>query len=236
MRRSLQESERPAKQEVVSGRVPLTAIQRWFFEEHEGDLHHFNQAVLLRAREQLNEESLRTVFRKLQEHHDALRMSYQTVAGVVQQVNSGPDHPLGFDVVDLRSNPEAIAALEAHADEVQRSFDLEKGPLMKAVLYRLEAEDRILIVIHHLVVDGVSWRILLEDLQKGYRQHVSKGQEIDFGPKTDSFKHWAEAVEKYGTSEHLLQELNYWSAVTAAEATPLPGTEENLYADSRSIQ
>jgi amino acid adenylation domain-containing protein/non-ribosomal peptide synthase protein (TIGR01720 family) len=234
----LQESERAAKPEVVTGRVPLTAIQRWFFEEHEGDLHHLNQAVLLRARERLDDESLRTVFHKLQEHHDALRMSYPKAGGAVQQVNSGLDHPLSFDVLDLRSSAEAIACLETHADGVQRSFDLEKGPLMKAVLYRLEAEDRILIVIHHLVVDGVSWRILLEDFQRGYRQQRA-GREIDFGQKTDSFQHWAQAVEAYSTSEHLLRESNYWSAVTAADATPLPGDgdgRENLYGDSLSIR
>ena len=229
----LQGSERMAKQEVVSGPVPLTAIQRWFFEEHDGDLHHFNQSVLLRAREHLDQESLRSVFRKLQEHHDGLRMTYRMAGGAVQQANSGLDHPLSFDLVDLRSKKEPTACVESHADEVQRSLDLENGPLMKVVLYRLETEDRILIVIHHLVVDGVSWRILLEDLQKGYRQCL-EGKEIDFGPKTDSFKQWAEAVATYGISKYLLQELNYWSGALSAETPPLL-KEENLYADCRSI-
>src|SRR4029453_16186976 len=229
----LQGSQRMAKQEVVSGPVPLTAIQRWFFEEHDGDLHHFNQSVLLRVREHLDQESLRSVFRKLQKHHDGLRMTYRLAGGAVHQANSGLDHPLSFDLVDLRSKKEPTACLESHADEVQRSLDLENGPLMKVVLYRLETEDRILIVIHHLVVDGVSWRILLEDLQKGYRQRL-EGKEIDFGPKTDSFKQWAEAVKTYGISKYLLQELNYWSGVLSAETPPLL-KEENLYADCRSI-
>jgi len=62
---------------------------------------------------------------------------------------------------------------------------------MQAVLYRLTDSDRLLVIIHHLVVDTVSWRILLEDIEQGYRQ-AEAGSQIDFGPKTASFKRWAE--------------------------------------------
>jgi len=218
------------KQEVVVGQVPLTAIQRWFFDNHSGDLHHFNQAVLLRCQERLDENKIRKVLQKLQEHHDALRMTYQGIL----QINAGLEQALNFEVVQLTGKEDEITALETHADSVQSRFVLEKGPLMKAVLYRLTAGDRLLLVIHHLIVDGVSWRIIIEDIEQAYRQTLD-GDEIHLGAKTVSFKHWAEEVQRYATCEALLQESTYWSSVL--EATPLPRdfeSEENLYGDCQS--
>ncbi|RKZ51608.1 MAG: hypothetical protein DRR00_11120 [Candidatus Parabeggiatoa sp. nov. 3] len=189
------------KQDIVTGKVPLTPIQRWFFQNHSGELHHFNQAVLLRSKKRLDHNRLRTVLQKLQAHHDALRMTFQykmdhtsalLETDIVQQ-NAGLEHPFYFQVVDFKGNPDEIALLTSHAQSRQKAFDLQTGPLMQAVLYRLTDSDRLLIIIHHLVVDGVSWRILLEDIEQGYRQ-AEVGSQIDFGPKTASFKQWAEIL------------------------------------------
>ncbi|MDM8560643.1 amino acid adenylation domain-containing protein [Candidatus Parabeggiatoa sp. HSG14] len=229
------------KQEVVVGQVPLTAIQQWFFANHSGDLHHFNQALFLRSQEQLDENKIRNVLQKLQEHHDALRITYQKTSEVsetaILQNNAGLDYPLSFEVVDLAEKENEITALESHANSVQASLVLEKGPLMKAVLYQLTAGDRLLLVIHHLIVDGVSWRIIIEDIEQGYRQAID-GDEIRFDAKTVSFKHWAEEVQRYATCKALLQESTYWSSVLEETiVTPLPRdfeSEENIYGDCQS--
>jgi amino acid adenylation domain-containing protein/non-ribosomal peptide synthase protein (TIGR01720 family) len=237
----------PESPNIITGQVPLTAIQRWFFTNHHGDLHHFNQAVLLRSYERLDENQVRQVLQQLQEHHDALRMTYQKTTDVsptlegeeraISQINVGLEQPLSFEVVDLTTTANEVKELESHADSIQASLVLETGPLMKAVLYQLTTGSRLLLVIHHLMVDGVSWRILIEDIEQGYRQ-ATAGDEIHFGTKTVSFKRWAEEVQRYATGEALLPENTYWSAVLEETiATPLPRdfeSKENLYGDCQS--
>jgi amino acid adenylation domain-containing protein/non-ribosomal peptide synthase protein (TIGR01720 family) len=81
--------------------------------------------------------------------------------------------------------------------------------------------DRVLLVIHHVAMDGVSWRILLDDLQTAYDQ-LRKGQPIQLPPKTTSFKQWAEGLVAYAHSEALEQEVNYWQEVVNTPCAPLP--------------
>ena len=234
----LTRAEDARAQGPVRGVVPMTPIQRWFFNTHDGDLHHFNQAVLLCSRDRVDEEALRSVLRKLQQHHDMLRATFKTGRGLVDQVVAGDDLPVWLDVLDLGDLPDANQALERAVDEVHRGFDLASGPLMHAVLFRLRHDDRLLLVIHHLVVDGVSWRILLEDLQRGYRQQL-RGEEIDLGPKTDSYHRWANHLQRYATSPEVLSDRSYWSAVNRSDVPALPriaeGAGTNLYGDCQTV-
>jgi non-ribosomal peptide synthase protein (TIGR01720 family) len=106
---------------------------------------------------------------------------------------------------------------------VQASLNLEQGPLMRFVLFELgECQpQRLLWVIHHLAVDGVSWRILLEDLQTTYQQ-LCRGETIKLPPKTTSFQDWATALSEYAQSAALEQELEYWLASSQSWVAPLP--------------
>src|SRR5207302_1695578 len=83
----------------------------------------------------------------------------------------------------------------------------------KAVLFDLgaSARPRLLLAVHHLVVDGVSWRILLEDLDTAYRQ-AAAGEGVHLGPKTTSFRDWALALSGHVAAGGLDEELGYWSA------------------------
>ncbi|WP_339373164.1 condensation domain-containing protein, partial [Paenibacillus elgii] len=105
---------------------------------------------------------LRTVYRK-------------TENGVYAAWNRGIDEGelYSLEVVDLTGTEDCAAAIEAKANEIQGSIDLENGPLVKLGLFRCADGDHLLIAIHHLVVDGVSWRILFEDLATGYEQTLS---------------------------------------------------------------
>jgi len=208
-------------QSIASGTVPLIAIQSWFFAQHQAKRHHFNQSVMLHSNQGLREDALRAVFEKIQAHHDALRMRYTTDGDGIIQHNNDLDHPLHFETIELREQEDAISTLETHARELQASINLDTGPLMKAVLYRLADGDRLLIIIHHLVVDGVSWRILLEDLRVGYEQYIS-GKAIEFPQKTHSFKIWAERIQPYSNSEALVHERDYWNSVESTRIEPLP--------------
>ncbi|MBV6334148.1 hypothetical protein KUT65_42045, partial [Pseudomonas aeruginosa] len=104
----------------------------------------------------------------------------------------------------------------------QRSLDLEQGPLLRAVLVDGPAgEQRLLLAIHHLVVDGVSWRVLLEDLQQVYRQ-LDEGAEPALPAKTSAFRDWAGRLQAYAGSESLREELGWWQARLGGQSAEWP--------------
>ena len=156
-----------AEQGPVVGPVPLTPIQRWWLEDDPVDPHHDDQAFLLELRDPMDPAALAGAVSDLLDHHDALRLRLaRTEAGFAQTI-AAPGGPVPFERADLSGLPEAEqgAAIERAARETQASLDLAAGPLVRVVLFDLgAAPSRLLLVVHHLAVDGVSWRILLDDL------------------------------------------------------------------------
>src|SRR5438093_995100 len=111
----------PAEQGPVVGEASLTPIQRWFFEHDFADAHHFNQAILLEARQAIDAVKLEEAVGLLLGHHDALRMRYRKVEGEWRQFNADPGGPVPFSRVDLSALPaeRRIAAMEARTAEAQ---------------------------------------------------------------------------------------------------------------------
>jgi amino acid adenylation domain-containing protein/non-ribosomal peptide synthase protein (TIGR01720 family) len=214
-----------SEQDLVTGDAPLTPIQRWFFERNFTDPHHWNQALLFEARQALEPALLEMVTRRLLAHHDALRLRFVHEDSGWRQFNSDLEGPAPFTHLDVSSLCEAEqkTAIEAAAAALQASMNLSEGPLLRVAFFDSgkEKPGRLLIAIHHLAVDGVSWRILLEDLHTGYQQ-LSSGAEIRLPPKTASFKRWAERLEEYAQSDALRQETAYWLAESSRRARRLP--------------
>jgi amino acid adenylation domain-containing protein/non-ribosomal peptide synthase protein (TIGR01720 family) len=218
-----------AEQGLVTGPVPLTPIQRWFFAQNLPDPHHFNQALMLKLNRQVDAGLLRRVLEHLQRHHDALRLTFEEDSSGWRQFNSGDisgdveSSPL--TLIDLSSLPgaERASSLREAAAELQAGLNLTRGPLMRAALIDLDGHgpDRLLLIIHHLAVDGVSWRILLEDLETACAQ-LQRGEPLSLPPKTTSFKHWAEWLTVYAASADLRQELDYWREAADGAGTRLP--------------
>uniref|UniRef100_UPI001D032FB7 non-ribosomal peptide synthetase n=1 Tax=Nostoc sp. MG11 TaxID=2721166 RepID=UPI001D032FB7 len=215
----------PAQQTLVTGLVPLTPIQHWFFAQNQPEPHHYNQSVVLSIPQHLNPELLNRVLQELLRHHDALRMQFVPEGETWQQINAAFEENLALSVVDLShiSLAEQATALENAGNQFQASLNLSTGPLMRVVLFALgdRQPSRLLIIIHHLVVDGVSWRILLDDLQTAYQQ-LSLGEAIRLPAKTTSFQYWAQRLSEYAQSTALVNELNYWLTESAANVNPLP--------------
>lgn len=211
-------------QSLVQGTIPLTAIQHWFFQQaaNAESKAHFNQAVLLKSISRIDIAALKQTLLALQTHHDALRMTFTDASEIIQN-NAGLNYPISIESVNLTSSAEAETVMLQHANKTHSSFELDQGPLLKTVLYQLPQDDRLLLVIHHLVVDGISWRILLEDLELAYQQTLS-GKPVKLATKTLSFKDWALAINDYSNSKNLQQETPYWlEQIRLAEHTrPLP--------------
>lgn len=212
-----------ATQEPVAGNVLMTPIQHWFFEKHFTDMHHWNQAVMLHADQGFDPHIVNHVFHKLIEHHDALRMVFNVVGDEVSQYNCGLQ--LSGDeceVIQLDVPEENLEAeIQQAADDIQQSINLSKGPLVKTALFQTGYGDHLLIVIHHLVVDGVSWRILLEDFERGYRQIIN-GESVNLPEKTHAYKEWATGLKDYANTRAFLNEKEYWKQFEDISFNVLP--------------
>jgi non-ribosomal peptide synthase protein (TIGR01720 family) len=193
----------------VVGPAPLTPIQHWFLTAGRTNPHHFNQAHHVELPTEPDHAALRTALDALIAHHDALRLRFhQDTAG--WHAEHAPHEPV--DVLDVHDLPHPDdPTLLALADAAHAGFDLATGPLLRAVLFRFAdgAAPRLLLVAHHLVVDGVSWRLLVDDLDTAYHQAL-RGEPVDLGAKTTSWQRWSTALTDLVTTGGLDHELPHW--------------------------
>jgi amino acid adenylation domain-containing protein/non-ribosomal peptide synthase protein (TIGR01720 family) len=213
-----------ADQGIVTGRVPLTPAQSWLVEQDLQHPHHFNQAVMFEVEQPVDSALMTSVVRHILIQHDALRLRFGGQTRWEPFIG-GVDETTPFTLLDLSgaARQEQSILIEAAASQLQASLNLTEGPLMRVALFDLGAglAARLLIVIHHMAIDGVSWRILVEDLQTAYRQ-LSRGEQVKLPAKTTSFKEWAERLSEYSRSEDLRQEASYWASKSRRQARGLP--------------
>ncbi|HEX7242511.1 MAG TPA: condensation domain-containing protein, partial [Longimicrobiaceae bacterium] len=212
-----------AEQGVLTGEVEPTAVQRWFLEHPVPARHHWNVPLLLRPRERLDPAPLARTVRHLLLHHDALRLRFSVVDGRWTMRYAAPDDRVPFARVDLSRLDAPERALAAALADAEATLELERGPLLRAVLFDTGADrsQRLLVTAHHLVIDGVSWRVLLEDLQTVYGQ-LARGGEPCLPSKTTSLRHWTRRLAGYAASDALRAELDHWLAVGEGAPARLP--------------
>ena len=198
-------------QSEVEGTVSLTPIQHWFWSNKLRSKHHFNQSVMLRFKEKPSVGHLRLVFEKIQEHHDGLRLVFRENDGEVDQYNSSSSFPLHLEEHDLTSHTDAITAMGPLCDQIQSGIDLSTGPLMRLGLFHTPEGSLLLVAVHHLVIDGVSWRILFEDIDRLYAQ-VIQGEPLSLSSKTDSYQRWSEALVDYQNSVAYQDNRSFWES------------------------
>ncbi|HEX9669307.1 MAG TPA: amino acid adenylation domain-containing protein [Thermoanaerobaculia bacterium] len=214
-----------AEQGPVVGPVPLTPIQRWLLDAVPPSPHHFNQALMLEVRRPVAPAFFRRAAELLLAHHDALRLRFRREGGIWLQENAPVPAAPPFHHVDLGALPvpRRRGALEAAAARAETSLDLARGPLARVVLFRLGggASDRLLLTVHHLAIDGVSWRLLVEDLGSVAAALIAD-REPSLPPKTTSFRAWAERLAAFARSPELAEELDFWRRPDARAPVPLP--------------
>ncbi|KAB7770806.1 non-ribosomal peptide synthetase [Xanthomonas sp. LMG 12462] len=231
-----------APQDEVQGEMPLLPVQRMFLEGEAVDRHHFNQAVLLTTPPDFDLQTLDAVLAALYARHDALRLRFTEDADGWQarHVPLHPDMVLESRALERLEGSDSTwaAQVSARCADWQRRFDLADGPLLRAVYFPSWTGDggRLLLAVHHIVVDGVSWRILLDDLQLAYSQ-IQRGQSIQLGRKSASFQRWGQTLEAYACDPALLQEKAYWAAAAAVPGLPVdrPGVGAGSNASTRLI-
>ena len=217
----------PAASEPAAGEdgdFALSPIQRWFLERELAGANHWNQTFLFTVSERLDADVLRRALAAVQRHHAALRLRFTRTDGAWRQhVHPEPD-PAIVTIHDLGGlvNGRLEQAIEQACRVEQARLDFERGPLLRAA-YIDCGEDRpgrLLLTIHHLAVDGVSWRILVEDLEAACRR-LRDGQAPALPPATAPFRLWVERVASWQASPAAAAERPFWERmVTRAAAAP----------------
>lgn len=219
----------------VTGELPLTPIQQRYFQfADKDDLSYYNQAMLFDISDHVSAAQLAQVLRALANHHDMLRVRYKRLedGSMMQYLNT--ECSWNMQTVKLPSD-DAVTEQIAKAN---RALDIFDGCCVDARLLMVPGQTRqLLLCLHHLVVDGVSWRLIIEDLNQGLANVVSD-QAIEFAVKTTSFKDWAEQQREHAQSDALKAQLSYWLAQKASTALPVDFSDHssNLMADAQTIE
>lgn len=198
------------------GETDLTPIQHWFFEQNLPDINHWNMAVFVDIHKELDEEILHQALVRVIEHHDALRSKFYRLDGKWVQLVTEDVCEFRLNVINV-PEPDGRGRWERLRQaslEAQTAIDIARGRLVAAVLYRTPdpSPDQFLLVVHHLVVDSVSMRVLIRDLEAAYYM-LTAGRDVTLPTRSVSLRSWSGQLARYATSPYVLDQLNYWRAV-----------------------
>ncbi|WP_326812222.1 amino acid adenylation domain-containing protein [Streptomyces scopuliridis] len=242
-----------AEQGELHGEVGTTPIREWFFATHPVDPGHFAMSMAFELTAGADTAALRSAVSAVLAQHDALRTTFthtdsepdldpdtETVTGRILPV-SGIDIDEVFAEYDLSGAPDPDAAWQELAAGIAARIRLDDGPLLRVALGRLGngRRARVQFTAHHLVVDGVSWRVLLADIETAYGQALA-GRRIDLGRKTTSVRQWADRLAAHVASDGFDAQTGYWESVLDGAMTELPvdthgGTDAVAHSVAHSV-
>jgi amino acid adenylation domain-containing protein/non-ribosomal peptide synthase protein (TIGR01720 family) len=195
------------EQGEVVGKVKSTPIIKAFESWKFSEPYHFNQSIIVKV--EGTDKEVEESIRALVSHHDMLRAVYKEGS---LYILGNEEKRYEYEIYDYREDNNIENKMERICDVKQRSMNLEKGPLFKCILFQTIEGNYLFMCTHHLVVDGVSWRILVEDLYSGIAQS-KEGKGIELPKKTASFKEWSEVLNEYKESKQLSKEIAFWRKI-----------------------
>ena len=208
-----------ATQTIVSGPVPLTPIQHWFFEQGMVAPHHWHQARVFELPTEVSAEAVEAAIAALWQHHDVLRLGFSQTSTGWQQMNAAASDPPVIQQIDLAhlSDAEQKIAVAKHGSDLHASLNLTDGGLMRVAHFIRGATQPswLLLSLHHLVVDVVSWQILQRDLVV-----LLTPSAPSLPAKTTAFKTWAETLIAQAPGRR--SEASFWFAQVESPAISLP--------------
>nr|WP_301292871.1 non-ribosomal peptide synthetase [Robbsia andropogonis] len=219
---------------------PLTPIQQRFFLRYPHGEAHWNQSVLLRVKGVLDISALARAVEALRLRHDALRLRFtrSDADGWRQWV---APRAIREDDLIRRQTLRDWDDLAAAGERVQASLDLQRGPIWRigyfdvagnaadAVPVAAVPETRLLLAIHHLAVDGVSWRVLLDELQQAYEQ-AERDEPVVLPEPSTPWREWVGALYHHACADDVQREAAWWASHQGAHAAPSGDTAGNVRA------
>lgn len=213
----LLEEKKTISQETVEGDVNLSPIQLRFFHNYGFQVTYYNQAMMLYREDNFDQKYVNDVMKAIVSHHDMLRAKYYLRENQVIQTIQTIGYPEEFysiQYIDVTEEVDERVAIETIAKKEQASLDFHDGTLIRIVCFHTSHGDHLLFIVHHLLSDAYSLRIILECFAVGYKQKLL-GKEIKLPDKTDSYKVWVDKLIQIAQDSVMRDELAYWSKVAS---------------------
>ncbi|MBE6046947.1 MAG: amino acid adenylation domain-containing protein, partial [Clostridium sp.] len=214
-----------SNQEEVTGEVIQTPIINEFFNWKLKNINHFNQGIMIHA-ESFKEQYIKSSLDAIVKHHDSLRMVYdKNKLNILSYKENKAYELITYDVTEFKED-ELAEKIESICNEVNQKISLDKKGLVKAALIKTIKGDELFLCIHHIAVDGFSWRVILEDFINAYNM-AEKDKKIVLPEKTASFKEWAEKLNTYKKNLSYDDDLSYWiNTINEAKESMVPFENE----------
>lgn len=201
-------------QGLCEGYIKKTPIIDWFFSQKFNNMNHWNQSVLLKLNQNINSEIIRQALEKIIEHHDSLRLNYDKDKDTLfyNKEHLNKDFELcNYDLSDY-TDEEQNTKIKEIGYKIKSSFNVEKDLLLKACIFELGKKGQmVLIIAHHLIIDGISWRVIIDDFSNTIKQLIND-QEVSLPLKTHSYKKWSENLLEY-SKDKIMEEKEVWEEI-----------------------
>lgn len=204
---------RKYNQTAISGEFTPTPVARWFFDQNFSEKNYYNQSVLLLMKKDFNEEQMSKAFDKIIEHHDGLRLNFNFDKGVFFYNNKHLDSHFQISWFNI-SDDEAIGRKELAeiGEQMKSGFDIGKDLLIKAAAIKNSTSVWLFMTAHHLVMDGISWRILVEHLFEVYSSGL-ENRKLQMPLKSASMLDWQLSLTDYENKIRSDQKIvDYWNS------------------------
>ncbi|TBR57009.1 non-ribosomal peptide synthase [Westiellopsis prolifica IICB1] len=221
-----------------TGEVYLTPVQHRLLTQNKSNINSLNQSLLLEIQQKCNSKILQEAIKYVIEHHDVFRLRFLQKESKWQQIEVHTNDIMVYEHVNLSalSENEQQHALKSTIAGIQSKSNLSEGSLVNVAFIELRSPQNnyLLITIHHLLLDAVSWQILLEDLQTVYQQ-LSQAEGIKLSDQTTSFQQWTQSIQEYAQTSEMVKEQDYWLAKSQIPFHSLPvdySANENIVTNS----
>ncbi|HEL8554045.1 TPA: amino acid adenylation domain-containing protein, partial [Legionella pneumophila] len=210
------------------GLIPLLPIQERFFDWTLSEHQYYVQSNLLILSPGIDKLTLEQAIRDAISNHDVFRIRF--VISAHQQRYEEEHSPIVLHQINLSGTKDFCQSLEEYTVSLQKDLNLEQGPLYQVALIDGAPDKRLrlFIIIHHLIVDGVSWRILIEDLETAYKARA-QGKEPSLAKEQSSYKDWSIALREEAKEKTSLMRASraYWLKDLKIEPMPRDFDKKN---------
>jgi bacitracin synthase 3 len=222
---------------ILTGPLPLSPIQKLFFNKSFIEINHWNQIIEVKCPTNIDVQLIKQLFDIILKKHDVLRVNFKR--------NDNTWFAEYQDDVNIESILSIVNAEEPSSNiissnlaNIQTEINIQQGSLFRVLLINdSDSTKKLFLIAHHLIIDAVSWRILLDDLNSIYKNLLI---DIDYKGKTNkstSFRQWSCFLEDYAMSNKLLDELDYWNQIDSSQNISLQNDKsiKNIEQDSEVL-